>query len=355
MGQRTRYIGFPYPPVKLQSGLYFRERMAHRPSVHEQRQNIGKAPSRAGVLAAFERVRGVVTETPLLPIPGYCGRAWIKAESLQLGGAFKFRGAYNRLVQIGEAERARGVVAFSSGNHAQGVARAAQMLGMPAVIVMPADAPAVKRDATAALGAEIVPYDRATESREAIAAALAAERGAVLVPSFDDIDVIEGQGTAGIEIERQLGRVPARVVIPCGGGGLASGVALALPDSEVIVVEPQGWDDMGRSLAGGAIVDVPADAPPTACDALQTKRVADQTFAVLRGAGATGLAVSETEVRAAMRFAFGMGLVVEPGGAVALAALLADKLPDDGRETVLICSGGNVDPAAYAKVLEDKA
>jgi len=225
------------------------------------------------------------------------------------------------------------------------------MLCMPAAIVMPADAPAVKRDATAALGAEIVAYDRATESREAIAAALADARGAVLVPSFDDVDVIEGQGTTGIEIADQLGRSPARVVIPCGGGGLASGIALALPESRIVVAEPAGWDDMGRSLATGAIVEVPADAPQTACDALQTRRVADMTFATLAAAGATGVAVTEAEHRAAMRFAFAMGLVVEPGGAVALAALLAGKLPEIDGDTVIVCSGGNVDPAAYVAIL----
>jgi len=319
--------------------------------VQHDGQNGGNPPSAAGVARAASRLRGIVTQTPLLPVAGMGGRLWIKAESLQQGGAFKFRGAYNRLVQIPDADRPRGVVAFSSGNHAQGVARAARMLDMPAAIVMPADAPAVKRDATAALGAEIIPYDRATESREAIAAALAQARGAVLVPSFDDVDVIEGQGTAGIEIVEQLGHAPARIVIPCGGGGLAAGIALAVPGSAIFVAEPAGWDDMGKSLATGGIVEVPADAPSTACDALQTKRVADRTFAVLAAVGAQGLAVSEAEHRAAMRFAFGMGLVVEPGGAVALAAYLSGKVPDDGGETVIVCSGGNVDPADYAAIL----
>jgi len=320
-------------------------------AVQQERQNGGNPPSRDGVLRAMDRLDAVATRTPLLPVPGFEGRAWIKAESLQRGGAFKFRGAYNRLVQISDSDRPRGVVAFSSGNHAQGVARAAKILGMPAAIVMPADAPAVKRDATAALGAEIIPYDRATESREAIAAALADARGAALVPSFDDVDVIEGQGTTGIEIVEQLGHAPARVIIPCGGGGLASGIALALPESEIIVAEPAGWDDMGRSLAQGVIVEVPADAPSTACDALQTRRVADITFATLAAAGASGVAVSEAEHRAAMRFAFGMGLVLEPGGAVALAAFLAGKLPAIDGDTVIVCSGGNVDPAAFADIL----
>jgi threonine dehydratase len=299
----------------------------------------------------MERVRGVVLRTPLLSVPDCGSRLWIKCESLQLGGAFKLRGAYNRLARMDAGQRRTGVVAFSSGNHAQGVARAAKMLGMPAVIVMPADAPAVKMAGTRTLGAEIILYDRHTESREAIAAALAQECGAVLVPSFDDADVIEGQGTVGLEILEQLGHAPARVVTPCGGGGLASGLALALPDSEIVVAEPEGWDDMGRSLALGHIVEVPADAPFTSCDALQTKRAADLTFATLRAAGARGVWASEAEVHAAMRFAFAMGLVVEPGGAVALASWLAGKLPPVEGDTVIICSGSNVDPVAYAKVL----
>jgi threonine dehydratase len=319
--------------------------------VKNQGHNEGKTVSREGVLAAADRIGGMATRTPLLPVPDGAGRLWLKCESLQLGGAFKFRGAYNRLARMSADERRAGVVAFSSGNHAQGVARAAKLLGMPATIVMPADAPAVKMEGTRALGAEIVRYDRDTESREQIAAALAAERGAVLVPSFDDPDVIEGQGTAGIEIAQQLGHAPARVVTPCGGGGLASGLALALPDSEIVVAEPEGWDDMGRSLALGEIVEVPADAPFTSCDALQTRRVADLTFDTLRAAGVRGVWASEAEIHAAIRYAFGLGLVVEPGGAVALAAWLAGKLLPIEGDTVIICSGSNVDPTAYAKVL----
>ena len=322
--------------------------------MENQGHNESKTVSFDGVWAARKRVAGIVTVTPLLPVPGPQGRLWIKCESLQLGGAFKMRGAYNRLAQIDAAGRKAGVVAFSSGNHAQGVARAAKMLGMPAAIVMPADAPAVKVDATRALGAEIILYDRHTESREQIAAALAAERGAVLVPSFDDPDVVEGQGTAGLEILDQLGHAPARLVTPCGGGGLAAGLALALPDTEIVIAEPEGWDDMGRSLALGHIVEVPADAPFTSCDALQTRRVADLTFNTLHAAGARGVWASEAEVHAAMRYAFGLGLVVEPGGAVALASWLAGKLPPLSGDTVIICSGSNVDPAAYAKVLTDR-
>lgn len=317
------------------------------------RQNGQNLPSHEGVLAAMERVRGVVTRTPLIPFDLRGHRLWIKAESLQLGGAFKFRGAYNRLVQIPEEQKAAGVVAFSSGNHAQGVARAAKMLGMPAVIVMPSDAPRVKMDGTAALGAEIVTHDRRTESRELIGARIAGERGAVLVPSFDDVDVIDGQGTIGLEIIEQLGRAPARLVTPCGGGGLSAGLALALPDTEILIAEPAGWDDMTKSLIAGEIVEVAPDAPDTACDALQTRRVADRTFGALRAAGARGIAVTEAEHRAAMRFAFDLGLVVEPGGSVALAAVLAGKVPDDGKETVIVCSGSNVDPADYLAVLKE--
>lgn len=319
-----------------------------------QGHNEGKTVSREGVLAAAKRIADIVVRTPLLPVPDGKGRVWIKAESLQLGGAFKLRGAYNRLAQMDADERIAGVVAFSSGNHAQGVARAARLLGMPAAIVMPADAPAVKMDATRALGAEIIPYDRHTESREKIAAALAQERGAVLVPSFDDPHVIEGQGTAGLEIAEQLGRAPAQVITPCGGGGLAAGLALALPDSRIVVAEPEGWDDMGRSLALGRIVEVADDAPFTSCDALQTKRVADLTYGTLAAAGARGVWASEDEVHAAMRHAFGLGLVVEPGGAVALAAWLAGEMPEVDGDTVIVCSGSNVDPTAYATVLGEQ-
>lgn len=307
--------------------------------------------SREGVLAAAARVAGVVRRTPLLSLTIGGADVWLKAESLQHGGAFKLRGAYNRLAQVAEADRPRGVVAFSSGNHAQGVARAAQMLGMPATIVMPADAPAVKVEGTRALGAAIRFYDRMAESREAISAALAEEMGAVLVPSFDDVDVIEGQGTAGLEAAEQAGRPITRVIVPCGGGGLAAGIALALPDAEIIVVEPQGWDDMARSLAAREIVEVGPNPPRTACDALQTTRVSPLTFGALHARRARGVAVSEAEIEAAMRHAFGLGLVIEPGGAVALAAALAGKAPVDGGGTMIVASGSNVDPAQFARVI----
>ncbi len=312
---------------------------------------IERVPSSKGVAAAAKRISGMVTRTPLLPLDLGGRRFRVKAECLQQGGSFKLRGASNRLAQLSAAERARGVVAFSSGNHAQGVALAAQRLGIAAAIVMPSDAPAVKVEGTSAAGAEIVFYDRATGSREAIGAKLAAERGATLVPSFDDVDVIEGQGTVGVEIAEQLGSAPPMVIVPCGGGGLSGGIALALPDSEIVAVEPEGWDDMTRSLARGRIVPVEEPAPPTLCDALQTKLVSPLTFGALQGAGARGLSVTEAEVEEAMRFAFRtLRIVAEPGGAVALAALLSGKVeaPDGA---VLVVSGGNVDPALYARIL----
>ncbi|MFZ3483194.1 threonine ammonia-lyase [Sphingomonas sp. 3-13AW] len=316
---------------------------------------IVRQPTRAGVRDAAAKIAQILPPTPLLVAEIRGHPIAFKAESLQPVGAFKIRGAWHRLTALDEAARARGVVAFSSGNHAQGVAWAARRLRIPATIVMPADAPAVKREATLALGAEIVSYDRRTESRERIAAELAAARGATLVPSFDDPWVIEGQGSAGIEAATQMlaqGLGPVgHVVSPCGGGGLAAGLTLALPDAEVTVVEPEGWDDMRASLEAGWIQPVADDAPETACDALQTQRVSPLTFEVIARRGATGVAVSEAEVRDAQRWAARhLRLVVEPGGAVALAALLAGKVPPADGMLVLL-SGGNADPQAYAAVL----
>jgi threonine dehydratase len=305
---------------------------------------------------AAERISGEVVRTPLLAVELQGVRLWVKAECLQQGGSFKLRGATNRLMQLDAGERRRGVVAFSSGNHAQGVAIAARKLGIPATIVMPSDAPEVKRDATIAAGAEIVAYDRATESREEIGARLAAERGAALVPSFDDVDIIEGQGTTGVEIREQLGAAADKVLVCCGGGGLSAGISLALPEAEIVTVEPFGWDDMARSLSGGNIVPVAEDAPPTRCDALQTKLVSPLTFDALRDSGARGVAVTEEETAAAMAFAArNLRLVAEPGGAVALAAALAGKAGPLTERTVIVISGGNVDPLLYAEILNDQA
>jgi threonine dehydratase len=247
------------------------------------------------------------------------------------------------------------VVAFSSGNHAQGVAIAAKRLGIRAIIVMPADAPAVKVDATRGQGAEIIFYDRRTESREAIAQKLADETGATIVPSFDDPAIVAGQGTVGLEILEQMPISPRRIVVPCGGGGLASGIALVCPDAEMVIVEPEGWDDMRRSLELGEILPVAADAPATLCDALQTPRVSPITFEILRERRAEALAVDDSEVQEAVRFAWRQHqLVVEPGGAVALAALLAGKVePMEG--TVAVVSGGNIDPELHARIVGGSA
>jgi threonine dehydratase len=306
---------------------------------------------RDDVIAAGERVRGLVQRTPLIESEVVGGRIWLKCECLQTGGAFKLRGATNRLLQLSDDQREKGVVAFSSGNHARGVAIAAKRLGIPAVIVMPADAPQVKVEGTRSEGAEIIFYDRRSESREGIAARISDETGAIVVPSFDDPMIVAGQGTVGLEVIEQFGGTPPRIVIPCGGGGLASGIALAVPDAEIAIVEPDGWDDMKRSLALGEIVPVPSDAPNTFCDALQTPRVSPITFGILRERATKALSVSDDEVAEAVRFAFNQhGLVVEPGGAVGLAAVLAGKLePMD--DLVVVLSGGNVDPALHARIV----
>jgi threonine dehydratase len=308
-------------------------------------------PTRNDVVQAAGRIDGQVIETPLRLLELPSGPLWLKCESLQTGGAFKLRGAVNRLLKLSPEQRRRGVVAFSSGNHAQGVAIAAERLGIPAAIVMPADAPALKVAGTRRHGAEIVFYDRTSEDRIAIARALADERGATLVPSFDDPDIVAGQGTTGLEILAQCPEPVRHVVVPTGGGGLAAGIALACPDAAITCVEPEGWDDMGRSLRGGAIVPVAADAPPTLCDALQTPRVSPITFGILRARNAGAVAVSENETREAVRFAQRqLGLVVEPGGAVALAAVLAGRLPAEPG-TVAVLSGGNIDPALHAEIV----
>lgn len=313
-----------------------------------------RRPDQHGIVKALRKLETIVGATPLLQLELNGITLWMKAESLQPMGAFKLRGAWHRLTDLSDAERSRGVVAFSSGNHAQGVAWAARRLGISATIVMPIDAPARKLDNTRALGAEVVLYDRMTESREAIAARIAEERGAVVVPSFDDPWVVEGQGTAGLEACNQMAALgldpPDRIVTPCGGGGLAAGLALAVPEAEIVVVEPEGWDDMTRSLAGGEIVPVAPNPPPTACDALQTLKVAPLTFDILKGRAARGVSVSEAETGAAMRRAFDeLRLVLESGGAVALAALLAGKV-EPGERTLVLLSGGNVDAVTFMRM-----
>jgi threonine dehydratase len=316
---------------------------------------IVKKPTLDGVLLAEREVALVVSPTPLFEFEAQGRTIFAKAESLQPMGAFKLRGAWHRLSALSDEERSRGVVAFSSGNHAQGVAWAAKRLGISAAIVMPSDAPVAKLAGTRALGAEIILYNREIESREGIAADLADRSGATLVPSFDDPWIIEGQGSAGIEAAAQMsarGRgMPDLIVTPCGGGGLAAGLALSSPDARVMIVEPQHWDDMGRSLALGYIVEVAPDAVATSCDALMCRRVSDLTFQILRATGATGMAVSETEIEAAIYYAFSrLHIVLEPGGAVALAAILSGKVIVTDN-TLVILSGGNIDPSSFAAIL----
>ncbi len=314
-----------------------------------------RQPTRAGVRDAAEKIARILPPTPLFVSEIKGVAVAFKAESLQPIGAFKIRGAWHRLTALDEAARKKGVVAFSSGNHAQGVAWAAKRLGIAATIVMPSDAPRLKRESTLALGAEVVTYDRATESRETIAAGLAEARGATLVPSFDDPWIIEGQGSTGIEAAAQMAAlgmgVPSRVVIPCGGGGLSAGIALALKESAITVVEPEGWDDMRRSLEASWIEPVGPNPPPTACDSLQTLRVSPLTFDVLSRRDATGEAVTEPEIAAAQRWAAEkLRLVIEPGGAVGLAAVLSGKVKLEPGLLVIL-SGGNVDLAAYARAM----
>lgn len=315
-----------------------------------------RSPTPEGVARAAAKIAELLPRTPLLETEIHGQRVWVKAESLQPIGAFKIRGAWHRLSDLSADERARGVIGVSSGNHAQGVAWAARRLGIAATIVMPVDAPAVKLAATRALGAEVVLYDRpGGEDRDALAQRLCAECGATLVHAYADPWVIEGQGSAGTEIIAQMRERglegPTRVVACCGGGGLTAGLALACPDAEVVPVEPEGWDDVCRSLASGEIQRVAADAPPTACDALQTPATWPINFAILKAHCAYGVAVTPAEVRAAQRFAYRvLHLVVEPGGAAALAAVLAGKVPVDGR-TALLVTGSNTDPADFARVL----
>jgi threonine dehydratase len=319
-------------------------------------------PEFADVRAAAARLAGHAQRTPLLagsPLDERCGgRILLKLETLQHTGSFKFRGAYNRLSQLDPTQRAAGVVAFSSGNHAQGVAAAARLLGIAATIVMPADAPRVKMQNTIALGADVVTYDRLRESREAIAARLAAERGAVLVPSFDDPDIIAGQGTVGVEIAEQAAALGVQVddlLVCTSGGGLVAGTALAMhalsPGTRVWCAEPEGHDDHRRSLASGRRE---ANAPGTRsiCDALLAPEPGVLTFEINRRLLAGGVAASDEEVRAAIAYAARtLKLVVEPGGAVALAAVLAGKVETRGRTVAAVLSGGNVDDELLRDVL----
>ena len=319
-------------------------------------------PTAADVDAAAKRLAGIAVRTPLLNFPvldaRLGARVFLKAETLQRTGSFKFRGAYNKISSIPADRKAAGVVAYSSGNHAQGVAHAAELCGMPAVIVMPSDAPLAKRERTKALGAEIVLYNRDTEDRAAIACDIAQQRGAVLVPPFDDPLVIAGQGTIGREICEDLtalGLIPDIAVVGASGGGLMAGIALAMkvrvPGVALYSVEPDGFDDTRRSLVSGRR-ERNARMSGTICDALMTNTPGVITFEINRKLVSEGLVATDAEVGFAVAYAFReLKMVVEPGGAIGLAALLAGKLEVHGMVVVGVLSGGNVDPELFSRLI----
>jgi threonine dehydratase len=317
--------------------------------------NPDRKPSRTGVLRAMAKIAEILPQTPLLPLEVDGRTIWCKAEMLQPIGAFKIRGAWHRLTDLTEEQRAKGVVGVSSGNHAQGVAWAARRLGVAATIVMPSNAPRMKLDATRALGAEVVLYDRATESRDEIAAALLAKTDGTLVHAFGDPWVIEGQGTMALEAIEQLKArgvgEPTQIIACCGGGGLSAGLAIACPDAQICAVEPEGWDDVTRSLLAGEILAVDDLNYPTECDALQTPKTFPINFEILKSRNVIGIVVTKAEVHAAMKLAFErLHLVVEPGGAAALAAVIAGKMELSG-VTMVTLSGGNVDAAQFAAII----
>jgi len=319
-------------------------------------------PTARDVDAAARLLHGVAWRTPLITSPALealtGGRVFLKAETLQRTGSFKFRGAYNKIAAIPQERRAGGVVAYSSGNHAQGVAAAARLLGMPAVIVMPSDAPRSKRARTAALGAEIMLFDRIKDDREAIARRIAQERNAVLVPPYDDPLVIAGQGTIGREIVEDLaalGLAPDVIVVTASGGGLTAGIALAaksrVGDVRLFTAEPVGFDDHARSFRSGRR-EANAALTGTICDALMARTPGALTFAINSALVGEGVAATDQEVAAAMAFAFHeLKLVVEPGGAVALAALMSSKIPVEGKVAVAVLSGGNVDADVFHRLV----
>ncbi|MEX0590672.1 MAG: threonine/serine dehydratase [Xanthobacteraceae bacterium] len=320
-----------------------------------------RIPTAADVNDAARLLQGVAVRTPLVRVPVLergSGRVFLKIETLQRTGSFKFRGAYNTIARIPEGRRAGGVVAFSSGNHAQGVAAAAKLIGLPAVIVMPRDAPAAKRERTATLGAEVVLYDRERESREEIGARIARERGATLVPPYDHPLVIAGQGTVGREICEDLAAQKLALdllLAPASGGGLAAGIALAVkekhPAARIVAVEPDGFDDHARSFRAGKR-ESNARLSGSICDALLAPMPGEITFEITRKLVGEAVSVTDDEARAAMAFAFReLKLVLEPGGAVALAALLVKRLDATDGNVVLVISGGNVDAALFAAVI----
>ena len=311
------------------------------------------------IRAAAQRIAPHTVRTPLLEssqindIVG--GRLLIKAETLQRTGSFKFRGAFNTISQIPDKIRKNGIVAFSSGNHAQGVAAAALLHGIPAVIVMPEDAPNLKVANTVDYGAEVVFYNRYTEDREAIGVGIAEKRSLSLVKPYDDPRVIAGQGTVGLEIIEQIDTSPDQVLVPCGGGGLISGVAIAIknavPDAYIYAVEPEEFDDTTRSLRLGTRQQIDPDAK-SICDSLMPATPGEITFAINKRLLTGGLIVNDQAVGKAMREAFlRLKLVVEPGGAVGLAAALSGSIDCRDKTTVVVCSGGNVDPSLFSEIL----
>ena len=322
-------------------------------------------PTFGDVLAARRRLGQLACLTPLIEHPALNavtgGRVLLKAENLQRVGAFKFRGAYNKVAQLDRADFPGGVVACSSGNHAQGVAAAAALRGWSSVIVMPSDAPRLKIARTKAFGGEVVAYDRVTEDRDAIARALCTQRSAAYVHPFDDPDVIAGQGTAGLEMMEQataVGAVPDLVLVGASGGGLVSGVSIAVkeksPDTQIYSVEPAGFDDLARSLRGGRR-ERNERLSGSICDALLAATPGELTFEVARRNLAGGLSVTDEEAKTAVRFAFEeLKLVLEPGGAVSLAAILAGKLDFRGKTVAALLTGGNVDPSVFADIIQDR-
>ncbi len=320
------------------------------------------AISYSDIEAAAQQIKGVAVRTPLVESPllndRVGGRVLIKPENLQRVGAFKFRGAYNRLSRLTAEEKARGVVAFSSGNHAQGVAHAAQLLGIRATIVMPADAPTLKLANTRGYGADVVLYDRYNEDREAVARRVVGHSGATVVPPYNDPFIMAGQGTVGLEIAEDLNTLdvkPDQALACCGGGGLTSGMMLALkhhfPDMQGYAVEPEAFDDVCRSLGSGTIETVDFGAR-SVCDALLTPSAGDLTFPIIAGLGLRGLAISDEEALDAVAFAaIRLKLVAEPGGAAGLAALLSGKLDCRSKTTVIIISGGNIEPGMLQECL----
>jgi len=313
---------------------------------------------------AAGRIEGHAVRTPLIESPllneRAGGRVFVKAECLQMAGAFKFRGAYNRLSAFTDEEKAAGVLAFSSGNHAQGVALAAQMLGIKAIIIMPEDAPQLKVDGTRGYGAEVVFYDRYNEDREEVAAKVAGDTGMVVVPPYNNEYIMAGQGTVGLEIIEDLaakGVNPDQALINCGGGGLASGVFTALydayPSLNGYAVEPEEFDDVKRSLESGKIETVDFNAR-SICDALLTPSAGSLTFPILKGNNVNGLTVTDEEAKVAVGYAAKtLKLVGEPGGIVSLAAILAGKVDTRGKNTVCIISGGNIAPALLQECLDE--